>query len=123
MLGDNESGIEYIKKMNGNIHVILGNHDTDARVELYKECPNIKSVQYAHRLKWKKWSIYLSHCPMIVAHNDETPKLWSFHGHTHSKEKFSDLSHCYNVNLDAHNCYPVELEQILEDIQNYKALN
>lgn len=94
-----------------------GNHDTDARIKEYEKCENIKSIQYAHRIKYKKWMFYLSHCPMIIAHGEEAPKLWSLHGHTHSKEKFCEYDHCYNVNLDAHNCYPVAIEQIIKDIQ------
>ena len=119
MLGDNNENIEYIKRMNGRLHIIIGNHDTSERIKKYKECDNVVSVLYADRIKWKKWSIYVSHCPMIVAHNEEAPKLWNFHGHTHSKEKFSDIPHCYNVALDAHNCYPIEIEQIAEDIRQY----
>lgn len=119
MLGDNKEGIELIKKMNGNLHIILGNHDTSNRIKEYKNCPNVKSIQYAYRLKHGKWNFYLSHCPMVVAHEeDDKEKLWSLHGHTHSKNKFCDIPHCYNVALDAHYCCPVKIEKIIEDIRN-----
>ena len=36
-----------------------GNHDTDARIKEYEKCENIKSIQYAHRIKYKKWMFYL----------------------------------------------------------------
>ena len=55
---------------------------------------------------------------MIVAHNDEAPKLWNLHGHTHSKEKFEECG-SYNVAVDAHNCFPVSIEQIIKDFGNY----
>ena len=122
MLGDNDQNIEYIKKMNGKLHVILGNHDTSSRIKKYKECENIISISYAERLNYKKWVFYLSHCPMIVAHEEEDLKLWSLHGHTHSKDKFCEIPHCYNVALDAHDGFPIEIEEVLKDIRN-KALN
>ena len=37
MLNDNEKGLELIKSMKGKLHIILGNHDTESRMELYSE--------------------------------------------------------------------------------------
>ena len=31
MLGNNNVGIHYLNQLNGNIHVVLGNHDTPTR--------------------------------------------------------------------------------------------
>ena len=31
MLGDTDKGMEYIKRIKGNLHIILGNHDTQNR--------------------------------------------------------------------------------------------
>ena len=47
MLGDNEHGIECLKKLNGKIHILIGNHDTDTRIELYSQCPNVVSIDCA----------------------------------------------------------------------------
>ena len=38
-------------------------------------------------------------------------------GHTHSKEKFDRRTEAYNVAVDAHNCYPVSIDQIIEDFK------
>ena len=43
-----------LKRLNGRIHIIIGNHDTDTRIDLYKQCPNVVSVDYSLRLKIKK---------------------------------------------------------------------
>ena len=32
MLGDNEYGIKCLEQLNGRIHIIIGNHDTDTRI-------------------------------------------------------------------------------------------
>ena len=43
-------------------------------------------------------------------------------GHTHSKDHFyEDTPYMYNVAMDAHNCIPVPLDQIIEEIkEKYK---
>ena len=51
MLGDNNENIEYIKRMNGKLHIIIGNHDTSERIKKYKECDNVVSILYADRIK------------------------------------------------------------------------
>ena len=67
MLGDNEAGIKMIKQLKGTIHIILGNHDTKARAEMYKECHNVADVQYATIIKFKGYTFYLSHYPTITS--------------------------------------------------------
>ena len=119
MLGNNDIGMSYIEKMNGNIHVILGNHDTNTRLEIYKNSSKIKSIQYAYQINLRKYTFYLSHYPTYMGNYDlQMSKVWCLHGHTHFKEKFGDIDKNYNVALDAHNCYPVDLETIVKDIQN-----
>ena len=119
MLNDYDKSIEYIKSLNGKIHLFIGNHDSNKKIELYKTCSNIISIEYATILKIKKYNFWLSHYPTMVHNLRDDKKIWSIHGHTHSKEKFSkEYNHCYNVCLDAHNNRPINLQQILEDIKN-----
>lgn len=40
MLNNTEEGLEYFKLLNGFKHIIIGNHDSNKRIELYKELPN-----------------------------------------------------------------------------------
>ena len=45
-------------------------------------------------------------------------KTWCLHGHTHSKFEFDDnIAKNFNVALDAHDCYPIEINEILIKIQ------
>ena len=53
ILGDAEQNIEYLKRLNGKIHIILGNHDTMARQSAYKSFNNIIDVKYADMIKIK----------------------------------------------------------------------
>jgi calcineurin-like phosphoesterase family protein len=116
MLGNNEEGLKLLSQLNGNIILALGNHDTDTREKLFKTIKNIKDVQMGYRIKVGKKTFVLSHYPQLVANMGEKKFIYSLHGHTHSQNKWSDVPHTYNVNMDAHNCYPVNLNTIIEDI-------
>ena len=96
----------------------LGNHDGNSRIELYKQCKKIKDIQYSYLIKYKKYQFYLSHYPVCLGNYDmQMSRMWCLHGHTHFKEKFGEVDKNYNVALDAHNCFPIEIEDILLDIQ------
>lgn len=119
MLNNNEDGIALIKQLKGRIHIVLGNHDTDARMALYAECYNVVDITYATVIKCGKYKFYLSHYPTMTGNIDEThlsQHLINLFGHTHSKDKFyNGIPFMYNVACDAHNCTPVSLDQIIED--------
>ena len=125
MLNDNEKGLELIKSMKGKLHIILGNHDTESRIELYKKLPNIIEVTYATILKYNKSHFYLSHYPTICSNYDDN-KPWhknliNLYGHTHQKTNFfNDNPYMYHVGVDSHNCYPVLIDDIIEEIRNKK---
>lgn len=129
MLNDNEKGLELISKLNGKIHIILGNHDTDARQQLYKTLPNVVEICYATILKYKKAHFYLSHYPTITANPiDDSPwhkNLISLFGHTHQQNNFyyDNNPYMYHVGLDSHNCFPIEIEDIVNEIREYKIKN
>lgn len=128
MLNDNENGIGCLSCLNGNIKIILGNHDTDNRIKIYKELElhsngRIEVLGFADIIKYKKYRFYLSHHPTFTSNLDDRDSIRShlinLFGHTHQKTKFyQEIPFMYHVGLDAHNCYPVSLDQIIEDIKN-----
>lgn len=121
MLNDNETAMELLKRLKGKIHIILGNHDSDTRVELYGELPNVVSIDYAARLNYKGYHFFLTHYPCFTGslEQDSLKKTTlNLHGHTHSRDLFyNDIPFMYNVALDAHNCTPVSIDQIIEDCE------
>jgi len=125
MLGDNEYGMKCLNRLNGNIHLVLGNHDTDARIELYESCPNIVEIVHAAQIKYKKNYFFLCHYPVITANYDDQ-KAWAkhlinLHGHTHSQNTFfNNNPYMYNVALDAHNNFPVLIDDIIEEVKQKK---
>ena len=113
MLGDNNVGIECIKRLNGRLHIILGNHDTKTREQLYRELPNAEVLGYAAVVKIGKRSFYLSHYPTLTANFDDPHPTINLYGHTHQISKFyEDRPWMFHVGMDSHNCYPIEIETI-----------
>lgn len=117
----NEAGMQIVRRLKGEKHIVLGNHDTDARVALYRNEPSIKDVQYATLLRYAGYRFYLSHYPSITTNlQHETLKQGTINlfGHTHSKERFyNDTPFMYNVSLDAHDNRPVSIEQVLAEVK------
>jgi calcineurin-like phosphoesterase family protein len=124
MLEDNEWGMACLKRLNGHLHIIYGNHDSNTRQMLYSTLPNVvEACGWATIIKYRKLHFHLSHWATATANYDDDKGLWakliSLSGHTHRKEKFHDGDiYKYNVALDAHNNYPVSLDTVIEDIKN-----
>lgn len=119
--GPSNQGIEILKRLNGNIHIVIGNHDTDTRLKLYSVLPNVKSINYADFVKYGGYKFFLTHYPCNTGNLEKeslTQMTLNLSGHTHSKDKFyMDLPYMYNVAVDAHNCTPVHIEDIIHDMK------
>lgn len=127
MLGDNEAGLECIKRLNGQIFLIWGNHCTDTRKELLFTDDRVRHKMmggwYAYVIKHGKHSIYLSHYPTLTANYTNNKHFSQFvinlHGHCHSQNPWINPSNpfMYDVGLDAHNCTPVHIDEVITDIR------
>ena len=67
MLGNNEVGLDYIKKLKGNLHIVRGNHDTDTRMDLYNKCYNIVEISEGQFLQYNGHHFYLNHFPTYTS--------------------------------------------------------
>ena len=122
MLGNNDEGIRLIKQLKGNIHVVRGNHDSDARMELYNKCYNIVEITEGQFFKWNGYHFYLSHYPTMTSNLEKDLVLrkhvLNLYGHTHQVTNFyNGIPYMYHVGVDSHNCYPISIENIIKDIQ------
>lgn len=121
MLNDNVEGMRLLESLNGYLHIILGNHDTLTRQILYENCPKVQTVSLADRMKYKGYHFFMTHYPCMTGNLEkESLKQCTLNlfGHTHSKDKFyQDMPFMYNVAMDAHNCTPVHIDQIIEDMK------
>ncbi len=120
IMGDLEAGIAILKQLKGRKYLAYGNHCTDARLAAYRKENIFEEINMGYRIKKGKYSFILSHYPQLVANGGEEQKIYSIHGHTHSTNPFSEVFHTYNVNIDAHNGYPVSIDQIITDIKENK---
>ncbi len=120
MLGP-ENGIHYLERLAGHIHIIAGNHDTDKRIEMYKNCWNVEDIQWALRKKLGGYHFYMSHFPTITSNLEkETLRQCTLNlfGHTHQKTNFYlEYPFMYHVGMDSHGCELVSLEQIIYDME------
>ena len=121
ILGDTNRGIGYLRLLPGRIHIIRGNHDTDARIARYKELPGVVEVMDAARFKYEKYHFYLSHYPTLTA-NLEKESLKQIEinlfGHTHQQANFyQDMPFMYHVGIDSHNCFPVSIDEVINDCE------
>lgn len=120
MLGDNAIGLDCLRRLNGNINVVRGNHDTDKRVELYRALGI--PVDNALYIKYKGYHFYLSHYPTLTG-NLEKESLrqmtLNLYGHTHQSNNFyNDKPYMFHCGVDSHACYPVDLDQIIQAMQD-----
>lgn len=122
MLKDNDKGMRILSQLKGRIHIVLGNHDTDKRIELYRTLPNVVEITYATRLKVSKHrTFFLSHYPSLVANFNDNKSVWNLSGHTHTTDRFAlKQNQIYNVGVDAHNGFPVPIEEVLEDLRKIR---
>ena len=121
MLGGTEN-IEFMKQLKGKIHICLGNHDTSTREKLYCGLPNVVEVsEVGIRLKYRKYHFVLTHYPMITGNLEkESLKQCTIclYGHTHQQTNFyNEIPYMYHVGVDSHNCFPVLLDMIIEEMK------
>ena len=130
MLNDNEHGMKCLSRLNGKIIIIPGNHDTNARLALYKTLPNVKVLTTeiedlsaaAAILKYRKYTFYLSHHPTMTSNLDADPHLranvLNLYGHSHQQSSFyEDRPYMFHVGLDSNNNTPVLLDDAIETMK------
>lgn len=120
MLGpDPYVGINFINQMNGKKIMILGNHDTKRRVEVYDEyyIPTFDAL----RIEYKGYKFFLCHYPAMTANFESNIKecTISLFGHTHQQNSFcNEMPWLYHVGADSHDCYPVLLDNVIQEIKD-----
>lgn len=117
-LGPLEKAEPYLRALNGKVHVIRGNHDTDKRIEFYKSLG--WEVHDALYLKHNKFHFYLSHYPSITGNLEKESIqqcLINLYGHRHQQNNFFyEMPFCYHVGVDSHNCKPVSIGEVINDV-------
>lgn len=129
MLNNNEGGLNCIKQLKGHLHIILGNHCTPTREQLYKTCPNVAEVALAAKLKYKGYHFFMTHYPCQTSNFDDNKPLKqrtiNLCGHSHTKDPFLDWKQhpIFHCEMDTNDCYPWNLEDVIYKIREYKELH
>jgi len=120
-MGNLNESVEWIWKLNGNIHLIRGNHDSKS----------VKNDRFVSRFEWikdyhemkikhdgKEYKIILFHFPIASWHHAYRG-AFHVHGHCHSTYKPGrpstlDQGKILDVGVDCHNYTPVSLPQVIK---------
>lgn len=127
VLGDLVMGslenMQLLEELNGRLHIVRGNHDTDTRWDFYQKLPNVVEAENSLYLRYDGYKFYLSHYPTITTRADVGKPLKkclvNLCGHTHTKDPFEDwgLGMIYHCEVDAHDCAPVRIDKIIADLK------
>lgn len=113
-----------VPRLNGKIHLVLGNHDeVDFRANY---AVMFESVSYFKTLTIEDVKIYMCHFPLLCFTGQDTPNTWNLYGHVHSGPSSNTedaprcAAHCfrnqYDVGIDNNNYKPVEFGELKEII-------
>lgn len=125
-LGDVVMGhydVNILNRLNGKFIFIRGNHDTDTKLrDIYATGKTENVINTSELIKFGKLSLFLCHYPVLTANFDErhfSQHVVNLHGHTHQKTNymFADNPFIYHVGMDSHDCYPVHIDTIINDIR------
>ncbi len=108
---------ELVPKLNGNKYLVRGNHD------LFYDKEGLASglfvwIKDYYELHYQGTMYTLSHYP-FASWNGRMQGSVHLHGHIHAKEEYNIKNamnghYCFDVGVDAHNFFPVSIEDIVE---------
>lgn len=99
-LGDADEAPRMMKRLNGKKILVIGNHDTDAKVRNYAAENVFVDMTWQERLKVGSRFFYLNHYQMVVKNFTKDP-IWCLHGHTHAATALSEFHNNFHVGIDA----------------------
>lgn len=100
---------DVLSKLNGHIHLVLGNHDNQGRCLKFVVGGLLKSVQSYKVLRHNRQKIVLSHFPFeewVDCHKGS----WHLHGHTHGN--LPPRGKRLDVGVDCHAYVPVHFDTV-----------
>jgi calcineurin-like phosphoesterase family protein len=125
MLGNNEHGINCIKQLKGKLHIVRGNHDTDSRIALYSQLPQVVEICDAKYLRYGKYHFFLCHYPCITSNYDDSQKplkqkTLNLCGHVHTTNQYAEMEKgylSYHVEIDAHGGFPISFDMVIDSMK------
>lgn len=100
-----------LNRLNGNIHLVLGNHDKNIKGEVKKKFIWVKEY---YRLKVREddnQNIILFHYPIASWHKAHHG-AWHLHGHCHGTFPSTEFQARLDVGVDVHGMSPISYEEV-----------
>ena len=98
---------KYLKKLNGQIHLTVGNHDRFKAHQLKA----FASVHDISKVKVEGQLIYLCHYSMRIW-NRAHFGTWHLYGHSHGSLRDDPHSFSFDVGMDCHNYRPISFQEV-----------
>lgn len=128
-LGGSEAWNKILPRLNGQIHLILGNHDIKNFRQGYAS--SFASVQEQLTIDIGKKRLILTHFPLLCYHGTwgTEQNCWNIHGHVHlCKNEFDNSGKDfermkltfptqYDVGVDLNDYAPISFEELKERIE------
>lgn len=128
MLGDVVYGASkdpdwYISKLNGNLHLIIGNHDGEGILRDSSAKARFVEIEKMLFVKDNGRKIVLCHFP-ILEYNGYHKGAYHFYGHIHTRkdrtyEIMKDQEKSFNVGAPILDYTPAKFEQVVKMNQEY----
>lgn len=114
-----------IPRLNGQIYLIIGNHDRKNLRQGYMG--KFADVLPQMQIQIEKRSIYLNHYPFLCYGRNDADAVWQLFGHVHSGPTSSGLDcdrlvhlfpYQYDVGVDNNSYTPISWEEVKKKIQH-----
>jgi len=116
--GNAEETVDYRKSLNGQIIMVMGNHDRGRSADWWKNVCGMEEV-FDCPIIFKDFFI-LSHEPVEWV-SERLPVL-NIHGHTHEKTVYNMTNHHFNVSVEVIGYRPMPLAAIIEEGRRLSSL-
>ena len=133
-MGQAELVPEYVNRLNGKIVLVIGNHDTEKKIEYYHQCSNIAGIIPYEILFYNGKFYVMNHFPPEGDYKDqhlkerycwntcneffqehEDDSIWLY-GHIHDNAPRGLVDGTFHVGVDTNNFTPVLLDDIVNMI-------
>ena len=120
-------GLELISSLNGHLHLVRGNHDTNLRWAAYAKLDNVVECENSIYLDYKKYHFYLSHYPSMTSNYTDGKSLKSrtlnLCGHSHTKDPWLHwMTGSYHCEVDANDNKPISIDEIIDNMKHWLPL-
>ena len=123
-LGGAAEWTKVLDRLNGKIHLIVGNHDLKNLRQGFVN--RFEEVVMQRHIVIEKHSIYLNHYPFLCFSGGYKDDVWQLFGHVHTRKDNTGIDSDrlkylyptqYDVGVDNNNFTPVSYEQVRKIIE------